>query len=287
MNLENQSSHSSTQNSKAAQEALEDLNSKDLDSNMELRIQVSDDLKEKLTEYTDPKKGIKALALLMGIHEKTLKRLMSCENRPGHQTLFKIYRVLLQTNNDTQVINMSPKIVKDFLLKTHPKGLSESIQYTLDVERELRKDPVFCEIYLLCGTGGTTREYVAYNYGRYGERVFEKMIDQEVISAVDKFRYELGKNQAPLGVETIAAMGIQLTERYFKAASTDNLGENYVSFFAEGVNAETYQKWLEIDKEAFQKKIALANKVENKGDIKTFTFGITETLIEPDSGTRH
>ncbi|MBC97281.1 MAG: hypothetical protein CME63_06000 [Halobacteriovoraceae bacterium] len=283
MNLENQSSHS--QNSSATT-SRQGENEK-TDSNMELRIQVSEDLQNKLSEYNDPKKGIKALALLMGIHEKTLKRLISCENRPGYQTLFKIYRTIYHTNNDTQVINLAPPIVKEFLLKTHPKGLSETVQYTLDVERELRKDPVFCEIYLLCGTGGTTREYIAFNYGRYGERVFEKMIDQEVISPVDKFRYELGKNQAPLNVETLVAMGIQLTERYFKPSNTDELGDNYISFFAEGINAETYQKWLEIDKEAFQKKIALANNAENKGDIKSFCFSITETMIDPDSGTRH
>ena len=276
MNTESQeNSHSTT------------AKSGEVDSNMELRLQVSEDLQAKLDEYQDHKKGIKAMALLMGIHEKTLKRLISCENRPGYQTLFKIYRTIYHTNNDTQVISMAPPIVKEFLLKTHPKGMSEAIQYTLDVERELRKDPVFCEIYLLCGTGGTTREYVAFNYGRYGERVFEKMIDQEVITPIDKFRYELGRNQAPLSVETLAAMGIQLTERYFKADNTDNMGDNYVSFFAEGINAETYQQWLEIDKEAFQKKIALANKPENKGDIKTFTFGVTETMIDPESGTRH
>lgn len=261
--------------------------SKPSDSNMELREQVSFDLKRKVAEYADPKKGIKALALLMGIHEKTLKRLMSCENRPGHQTLFKIYRVIYQTNNDTQIINMAPRVVKEFLLKTHPKGLSETIQYTLDVERELKRDPVFLEIYLLCGTGGTTKEYVAFNYGRYGEKVFDKMIDQEIISQKDRFIYVLGHNQAPLNVETLAVMGIQLTERYFKPANTDSLGENYISLFAEGVNEETYQKWLEIDKEAFRKKIALANKAENKGDIKAFTFGVTETLIESDTDLRH
>ncbi len=279
MNIESHNSHSPT-------DSFSSLN-KEADSNIELRKQVSEDLQAKLDEYQDPKKGIKAMALLMGIHEKTLKRLISCENRPGYQTLFKIYRTIYHTNNDTQVISMAPAIVKEFLLKTHPKGMSEAIQYTLDVERELRKDPVFCEIYLLCGTGGTTREYVAFNYGRYGERVFEKMIDQEVITPIDKFRYELGRNQAPLSVETLVAMGIQLTERYFKADNTDNLGDNYVSFFAEGINAETYQQWLEIDKEAFQKKIALANRPENKGDIKTFTFGVTETMIDPESGTRH
>jgi len=282
MNIEIENSHSSKKHS-----SLNHPNDKEVNSNMKLRLQVARDLQEKVDEYTDPKKGMKALAILMGIHEKTLKRLISCENRPGYQTLFKIYRTIYHTNNDTQVISLAPKIVKEFLLKTHPKGMSEAIQYTLDIERELRKDPVFSEIYLLCGTGGTTREYVAYNFGRYGERVFEKMIDQEVITPVDKFHYKLGKNQAPLNVETLLSMGIQLTERYFKSRNTDNMGDNYISFFAEGINAETYQKWLEIDKEAFQKKIALANKSENKGDIKTFTFGVTETMIDPDIGTLH
>ena len=53
MNLENQSSHS--QNSSATT-SRQGENEK-TDSNMELRIQVSEDLQNKLSEYNDPKKG--------------------------------------------------------------------------------------------------------------------------------------------------------------------------------------------------------------------------------------
>lgn len=253
----------------------------------ELREQVAIDLKQKLTEFNDAKKGLKAMAMLMGIHEKTLKRLIDCENRPGYQTVFKIYRVLYHSNNDTQLLEMVPKAVRDFLLKAHPRGLSDTVHYSINIERELQRDPVFCEIYFLCGAGGVTKEYISYHYGRYGERTLDRMIDQDIVAAINKNTFILGTNQASFTGETLSAVGQHLVQRFHKPDDGDELGENYLSLYAEGLNEEAYNEWLKIDKEAFQKKIKIAENKSNWGEIKAFCFGVIDTLREPKKEMKH
>lgn len=252
-----------------------------------LKKQVSIDLKRKLDEFNDPKKGIKVMAMLMGIHEKTLKRLIDCENRPGHQTVFKIYRVLFHSQNDTQLLELVPNPIKEFLIKAHPRGLNDTIRYNINVEAELKKDPVFCEIYFLAGSGGVTREFISFHYGKYGERVLDKMVDQDVLAPLGKNNYTLGTNQASMTVETMALIGQHLTERYFKAENTDELGQNYISLHAQGLSEEAYNEWLKIDKEAYLKKCEIAKDSNNWGDIKAFTFNVTDTLQEAKKDLKH
>jgi hypothetical protein len=257
------------------------------DEHRELRQQVSEDLIKKVNEFNDPKKGIKAMAMLMGIHEKTLKRLISCENRPGYQTVFKIYRVLYHSNNDTQLLKLVPDSVREFLTKASPRGSVDTVHYCLDIEKELVRDPVFCEIYFLCAAGGTTKEYVSFHYGMYGGRLLEKMVEQEVLAVINKGTYILGTNQAAMTVETIHHVGVHLTNRFYKQENSDELGENYISLHSQGLTEEAYNEWLTADKEAFQKKLEILSIPENIGPIKAFTFGVTDTLREPRNEIKH
>ncbi|MCR9202959.1 MAG: hypothetical protein NXH75_00135 [Halobacteriovoraceae bacterium] len=254
---------------------------------LSLKEQVSTDLKKKLAEFNDPKKGIKVMAMLMGIHEKTLKRLIDCENRPGYQTVFKIYRVLFHTQNDTQLLELVPNPIKEFLIKAHPRGMNDTVRYNINVESEIQKDPVFCEIYCLAGAGGVTREYVSFHYGKYGEKVIEKMLEQEILAAVKKNEYVLGTNQASMTVETLSRVGSHLVQRYYKPENADELGENYLSLQIQGLSEEAFNKWLEIDKEAFLKKCEIAEDNKNWGDIKAFTFNATDTLRESKKELKH
>jgi hypothetical protein len=258
-----------------------------VDSDEVLKIQVSEDLKKKLAEFNDPKKGIKVMAMLMGIHEKTLKRLIDCENRPGYQTVFKIYRVLFHSQNDTQLLELVPNPIKEFLIKAHPRGLNDTVSYNLNVENELKKDPVFCEIYFLAAAGGITKEFISFHYGKYGERVLDKMVDQDVLAAIGKNRFALGTNQASMTVETMSLVGQHLVERYYKSENSDNMGDNYLSFYTHGLSEEAYNDWLKIDKEAFLKKTEIVKDSKNWGEVKAFTFGVTDTLIESKKELKH
>lgn len=254
---------------------------------LELRDQVSKDLNAKLSEFNDPKKGIKVMAMLMGIHEKTLKRLIDCENKPGHQTLLKIYRVLCNSQNDSELFHKVPNVVKEFIIKSSPRTFNETTVYQIDIDDELKRDPIFCEIYFLLGTGGVSKEYIAFNYGAYGERVIQKMLQQKVAAPLRKDFYVLGVNQAPFDGETLSQVGQHLIKRFHKPDNGDELGKNYFSLYAQGLNEEAYQQWLEIDKKAFQDKIALAKDKTNHGNIRAYTIGVTDTLEEAQKDLKH
>lgn len=253
----------------------------------ELRNQVSKDLTVKLSQYRDPKKGIKILASQMGIHEKTLKRLIECQNKPGYQTLLKIYRVVFNTQQDNEVLEKSPEVVKQFLMGHNPKPFDSQVTYSLDVEMEINRDPVFAEIYLMGATGGVTREYVMFQFGQYGDRLLQKMLEQKVLVPQDKYRLILGPQQASLGPETLKHLGQLCIEHYLKPENGDLSGENFHAFFAESLSEEAYNEWLKIDEEAFTKKVQLANRPGSQGEHRVFTFIATDTISRSKKGLKH
>lgn len=262
----------------------DDINNKRKDS-FDVRAQVSEDLKNKLSEYRDSKKGLRAMSALMGVHEKTLKRLIDCENKASYQTLLKIYRALYQTNSDTTVLRLLPPNIAEYIKNYKVKDDFNSANITVDVDKELQKNPVFCEIYLLAGTGGVSKEYIAYNYGRFGEKILNEMIELEVIVAVSKYKFILGRNQASFTPETIKSVSIHIAERF--SNPDDSLGHNYQGFVAEGLSEEAYQKWLEIDQRAYLEKLEITKDPKNHGDIKAFGYTCTDTLIEKDNERFH
>lgn len=249
---------------------------------------ISNDLKQKLGEYQDPKKGLKAMGALMGIHEKTLKRLIECENKASPQTILKIYRALYNTNSSTTVIELLPPELSKFVENNQSvKKFQQGVEVTLDVDQELQKSPIFCEIYLLAATGGISKEYIAYNYGRFGERILQSMVDSEVLAAVSKYKFVLGRNQASFTPETIKSTILHTVERFAKIEQSDNPGQNYQTFLAAHLNEEAYNDWIKIEEEANSKKIKIAKNPANHGDIKTFTYGGVDTLVENQQDKLH
>ena len=110
---------------------------------------MANDMRLKLSEFKDEKKGSRLLAQQMGIHLKTFRRILAQENTPGYLTLYKIYRILLSTNNDSEILKMVHPSVAAQIKKLNTKKLSQEFNYTTDVEELLSADPVALEIYFL------------------------------------------------------------------------------------------------------------------------------------------
>ena len=255
---------------------------------LDIRHLISSDLKQKLNEYQDPKKGLKAMSALMGIHEKTLKRLIECENKASSQTILKIYRALYNTNSNTTVIDLLPPDLAKFVKNNQSvKNFQQGVELTLDVDLELQKSPIFCEIYLLAATGGISKEYIAYNYGKFGERILQSMVDSEVLAALTKYKFVLGRNQATFSPETIKTTLLHAVDRFAKVDLSDTPGQNYQSFLAAHLNDEAYNQWIKIEEEANLKKIEIAKLPANHGDIKTFTYSGVDTLVETQQDKLH
>ena len=247
----------------------------------ELKEQVSLDLLSKLDTYNDKKKGLKVLSNLMGIHEKTLKRLIDRQNKPGYQTLLKLYRVLLRSSDDNELLHQVPEVVKNALIKcSSPRGWEPGVRYSLDIDREMEKDPIFREIYFFCSAGsGVSKEWIGFQYGQYGEKILNKMVEQGVVANVGA-NFILGPNRPSLKPETLKSVAIQFCERFIKVENSFEKGANFAGFYAAELDEQTYQKWIEIDEKAFKEKVELVRNKSFVGGFKAFCFCAIDTLTK-------
>ena len=239
---------------------------------------VSSDLKYLLKQYRNPKVGLRLLAGKIGIHEKTLKRLIDCCNKPTYLTLYKIYRIYFNTQNDRVVYERAPEVVQVELKKGNPKKVDTLINYSTRVEDQLVNDSVFREIYILCATGPVREEFIQFRFGQFGTECLRQMLTQKVLDRTEGGTFVLGENQANFTPNLIKLMGAHFVDKYSKPENSDVKGNNLIAYYAEGVSHETYQEWLKIDEDAFYKKIELTKNNGAKGDVRAFTFMATDTL---------
>lgn len=247
-------------------------------NHMSLLDQVSFDLQKAIFEFKDEKIGLRMLAAKMKIHEKTLKRLISKENKPGYQTLYKIYRVLTPARNDSDLLMLVPEIIKSELEKGNPKIQTSDVIFHSDLEEELLRDRCFGEIYFMAGCGPLSVEYVGFRFGEHGSETMKRMLKLGVLDLTKNGQLILGKNQINMSAQTIKVLGLQLMDRFFRANETDEKGENFIGIYAEGLTNEAYQELLNVDEEAYRKKIEICRKKENRGNIKVVTFMATDKM---------
>ncbi|MBT4792198.1 MAG: hypothetical protein HON90_11555 [Halobacteriovoraceae bacterium] len=241
---------------------------------------VAADLKLKLSEFKDPKKGLRILSEQMGIHPKTLRRLIAQENRPGYLTLYKIYRIIFSTSNDTEILKLVPKVVADEIKKLNPKKLSKEVTFSSNVEKVLLNDPVALEIYFLAGTAPISKDMVAFRFGTYGSNKLKSLLKDRILQVLESGMISLGENRTNFSPELIKMCGIQLTEHYSKPVCTDEMGQNYLAIYGSSLSQDAYNEWLRIDEQAYYKKAELAKQASSKGSIRAYTFISTDTLTQ-------
>lgn len=243
-----------------------------------LEVEISLVLESLLSQFKDRKKGIRIISKKMGIHEKTVIRLLNNENRPGYQTVFKIYRVFFNEFNDAKVLELVPEVVRDYLIKCNPQELIPNKNYSPLADLELQKNPIVSEIYIIAATGPVGLEDIETRFGNYGVSLLNKMLENKLLCEVHKHVYITGDVRPVFTGETILSVGSTMIANHAKPLDEDVNWNNYISFYAEGINEETYRKWIEIDEEAHNKKLELARDSANFGNTRAFTFMITEKI---------
>jgi hypothetical protein len=245
-----------------------------------LKEQVAQDLRLKFNEYSNRKIALNHMSRQIGIHEKTLKRLLAKNNRPGHQTLLKIYRFILQTNSDSEVLKKSPTVVSDKIKEKYKVGHFNQTIFTQDLTQEFVSDKCMMEIYIQVGSGGVSMEYIQFKFGEYGVNCLKKLLAHKAVMIDLKGLYQLGKVQMSFNSEQIKQVGIHLSSRYTKPHQTDELGQNFLGFYCEGLNESAYQEWIKIDEEAYSAKKSIAADLSKRGEIKAFCYTTTDTMKE-------
>ena len=239
---------------------------------------ICDALNSLLSQFKDRKKGIRILAKKMGIHEKTLNRILNNENKPGYQTVFKIFRIFFNEYNDRKILELVPDVVRQYLIKNNAQELSEEKNYSTLADLELQKNPIASEIYIIAATGPVSYDDIAIRFGQYGLEILKKMLTSNLLQEVHKDIFVKGVNHPTFSGETIIAVGSTMIASHAKIASGEELDKNFISFYAEGLSEESYKEWLAIDQMAHQKKFELTRNPQNLGPVRAFTFMITEKI---------
>lgn len=241
--------------------------------------QVYCDLENFLKDAVDSRKRLKHMAKRTDIHEKTLLRLSRRENRPSYITIFKIYRHLLDEDDDGKLLSRVPPQVAEYLKRANSQTISENKSYSADLEIEMRSNPVLAELMVLCATGPLKLAYVKARFGDYGLQVLENGLKRNLFQAVSNGEICRGSEQVNMSPETVAQISIQMMRSHLKPENAYVTGENFLGFYAAGLNDEAYQKWLAIDAEAFQKKTELAKQKESRGNIRAFTAQVVDHAV--------
>ncbi len=239
---------------------------------------VFDDLNRYLSEAEDPRRRLKFMAKRTLIHEKTLQRLVNRENKPTYITVFKIYRFLLNEQDDQRLLELVPEEVASFLKNANPQSFEKHATYTQDLETELRANPVIAEIVVLCATGPIKISYIKSRFGEYGLKIIETLVQRNVLQMINHQDVCSGTVQVNMSPETLVSIGVQMVQAHAKPEKSYETGENFLAFYAEGLTDTALQKWLEIDAEAFRKKVEIAKRSESRGDLRVFTFIATDSV---------
>lgn len=246
-----------------------------------LMSQVAQDIHTFLESSRDPQKGLNLLSRKTSLHEKTLRRLLQQEHRPGYITLFKLYRFLLGTNSDSEILDNAPSVVADFLKKANPKTQTPSAQkaeFSGAITEELKKDPVMLDLYFLAGCGPLHHDEVLLQMGLLGLKTIEKMKGLGLLEEITPRHWKLGSVQANLDADLLKQAALRLTENYFSTEASELQGENYLGVYAEGLNEQGLQEWLKIDEECFRRKVTVSQSLEFQGPLKVFTVQVTEQM---------
>lgn len=255
-----------------------DINNLKDTTTLDLKGQVALDITTHLKQFRDESIGLRKLSEKSGIHQRTLKRLLAQENRPGYQTLVRLYSCLAESPNGGLMLKNIPEKVAKEIEKRSPISTKGNLQYSEEANQEMLYDKVFAEIYCLASMSPITSEYIQYRYGMSGVETADKMLDLGVLKLTKKNTYTIGDKQIEFSPKLVKRLGLNLVEKYSKTEDVDLAEKNLIAFYAEGLSPEGYRKWLKIDQEAFYKKINVTKEEGMLGEIKTFTFMATDTM---------
>ncbi|WP_127716887.1 hypothetical protein [Halobacteriovorax sp. HLS] len=258
--------------------------SQSLDSKDLVRDQLVSDLNEYFSHFKDRSLAQKSLAKKSGVHLKTIQRLCRRENNPGHITLLKIYKILLGQSDYQKLFSLLPDVVRVSLSIDQATIPVSTIDYSEEIRRELLTDKVFLEIYFLVDAGTVSRELIQFKFGENGLEILQKMLALNALSFNSEGMIVLGSQRVQLDPQIIKRAGLLLSSSYAKPVNSEVKGENFIGLYVESLPEQAYQKWLQIDKEAFLQKAQIAKEFkDNTKGKKVFTYMVTDSLIKGDN----
>lgn len=245
--------------------------------------QVAQDLEIFINSYSNRNYALRLLAKRTGINEKTLRRLAKRENRPSFSTLFRLYFLLTQATHEDEMLQRCPPVIR--------KELEQKEASTIRLKHPdpdqsflklVQKQPLYAEIYILVAVREELPlRHIVERYGRFGVEIVESLVRMDLIRKLDRNILVLSPGSPVFDGKMIKVIGMHFVDRFIRPENTQLKGSSALSFYACGLNENGYKKWLEIDEEAYYKKLNLSKQREYQGALTAFTFSAVDTM---DSG---
>lgn len=240
--------------------------------------QVAFDLENYLKKFKNRSFAIRNLSKKTSLNEKTIRRLLSKENKPTYQTLYKLYLEFLGLSDFSEVISKCPKIVKDRISDYNPCISEEKNIEISGLLHDFKSIPLFAELFILAGTTPINKNVIAFRYGEYGLEIIDTLIQKKLLQEIEKDCFILAKNIPPLDADCLKFLGEYSVQRFSKTKNAQVHGENVINFYAESLNEAGKKAWLDIDTKSFYKKLEIAKQPQYQGPIPVFTFTATDTI---------
>lgn len=242
--------------------------------------QVATDIGLFLEKYKRRSFALRLLSKKTDINEKTLRRLLSHENKPSYPTLLRLYFFLTESTNEQELLQRVPEVVRRELEEKKTSAVQMKLpEKQFDFLSSIEKQPILGELYVLAAMRDIHRHEVILKYGEYGLELLELMVKADLIRAVDKNTFTVSPNGPVFDSKVIKAIGLRFVSRFNKPENAAIRGQNIQGFYATGLTEEAFKKWIAIDEEAYYKKLEIAKQSENKGDVPAFTFQVTDTML--------
>lgn len=242
---------------------------------------VANDLGTKLKEYSSDSEGLNQLSTVMDISKRTLQRVLKSETKPTFHTLYKIYRFLLNTENETELLQKMPNAVKAEVLRCNPNlslyPLNE-FNFLESIEEKIISDYCFRYIYVQTTSTTVHKESIIYKFGEHGLNVLNEMESTGVIKLISTTEYAHGSNRTRLSGKSLKLVNSDLLQSFFSENKCSTPGENYITFLSHALNEEGYNEWLKVDFEAYKKKMAIATNSMFQGKIPAWNITATDTF---------
>lgn len=248
-------------------------------NSLSLINQVNQDVQKELSRFNNQKIGMRMLSISMGLHTKTLDRLINNQHKPSYQTLIKIYSYIHKQPEIPLLIEMVPRPVKAEILRLSPNRPDILISNEA-ASAYLKKNDIALLIYGLCGSGSMSGKALRKRFGEYGLKCLEELLKFELIEEGPKDQFKIGKCQIHLDPQLLKKLSLLFIETQFRPENSELRTENYLGFLTESISEEAYQKILLLERAHFEEKIKIIDDPKNRGEVMFFSSTFTDRAFQ-------
>ena len=251
-----------------------------------LKDQFSKDVKEYLANR--PNLSTKALLRQLGnvLDESSFRRNINKKTTPSPNTLRAFYSYVFQEDRDEILLELVPPIIKNnlllnFKISNLPKSNGDESRY---IDNQITSDYLFSELYTYTAfDNGTSLKSIQEEFGKRAMRVVNEMIAKDILKLDTKTNQVYpGRNRATYSHEVICELAKTcISQVQLHPEIIEGQRMNYVNF--QDLNSEGLNALIQIEDDAYKKKLKVINNSIFQGKIKVFTLGFTDYITNKDN----